>query len=553
MRFGFVGPGYTPHSINADSQRTVNLYPEKVESGIGKNSFTLIGTPGLTQVHRIVKLTIINAGSGYTALDALTITSASGINLAVATVNGSGGITALTVLDTSACTDTSSEAQVRALVGGTGTGATVLVNYASAIKAIFYEPTTQRTFVVAKLTAGPTNLFELGSPGHSNKGELVASGDSLPAYISTNGTQLFITDSTDAFLFTLATNVLSNVTASVGNGNVIAGDFIDQYFAALCGDGQFYISSPLDGATWDVLDTAEAESSPDITRMLLTYRGQIVLMGEESTEFWFNSGAADFPFEPIKNATIKIGVVWPHTARVCGNNLIWVGRTLEGSRVVWMLDGYSPQRISNHAVENDLRSVTFSSDISLAWTYQQSGHTFYVLNLVGGAAGTKTWCYDMTTGMWHERPYLNGSTEEQHRARCHGFQNGAGSAVGYSLVGDRSNGKVYSMSLDVYTDSGDSIRRERRAPHIANELKRNFLSRLLLEIDPQAGDFTLEISYDGGVTFGSPITGRVLYSNAAREWRRLGSGRDIVLRVRSTAAVKHVWMDAYVEMQAGNH
>jgi len=49
MRFGFVGPAYTAQSPTADSQRCINLYPERLESGKGKNpeGMYLIGTPGL--------------------------------------------------------------------------------------------------------------------------------------------------------------------------------------------------------------------------------------------------------------------------------------------------------------------------------------------------------------------------------------------------------------------------------------------------------------------------------------------------------------------------
>jgi hypothetical protein len=43
----FVGPTYESWSINADCQRALNLFPELVESGSGKNRVVLYGTPGL--------------------------------------------------------------------------------------------------------------------------------------------------------------------------------------------------------------------------------------------------------------------------------------------------------------------------------------------------------------------------------------------------------------------------------------------------------------------------------------------------------------------------
>ncbi len=48
MDFPFVGPSYQSSSINVDAERSINLYPEIVESQQGKNKWYLRGTPGLT-------------------------------------------------------------------------------------------------------------------------------------------------------------------------------------------------------------------------------------------------------------------------------------------------------------------------------------------------------------------------------------------------------------------------------------------------------------------------------------------------------------------------
>lgn len=43
-----IGPSYTPFSSKADSQRSVNVYRQSVESGEGVNAFVLYKSPGLT-------------------------------------------------------------------------------------------------------------------------------------------------------------------------------------------------------------------------------------------------------------------------------------------------------------------------------------------------------------------------------------------------------------------------------------------------------------------------------------------------------------------------
>ncbi len=49
---GFIGPAYTLDSTNVDAQRCVNLYPEVIESGNGKEGqqVYLKSTPGLASV-----------------------------------------------------------------------------------------------------------------------------------------------------------------------------------------------------------------------------------------------------------------------------------------------------------------------------------------------------------------------------------------------------------------------------------------------------------------------------------------------------------------------
>lgn len=52
-RFGFCGPSYSSQSLNVDAQRTVNWYPELVESQQGKGAIALYPTPGLILLYNL--------------------------------------------------------------------------------------------------------------------------------------------------------------------------------------------------------------------------------------------------------------------------------------------------------------------------------------------------------------------------------------------------------------------------------------------------------------------------------------------------------------------
>jgi hypothetical protein len=74
--------------------------------------------------------------------------------------------------------------------------------------------------------------------------------------------------------------------------------------------------------------------------------------------------------------------------------------------IVYRANGYTAQRISTHAVEWQIQQYGNLSD-AIAYTYQQDGHSFYVL--IFPSANT-TWVFDVATSLWHERAaFINGN------------------------------------------------------------------------------------------------------------------------------------------------
>src|SRR3990167_4779144 len=455
MKLNLGFGSYTPYSIQPASRRLVNLFPEMVEQDGGKSRTALYGTPGLT-----TRVTLADSTTGL-------------------------------------------------------------------IKALFYDTFTGRMFAVKLRTDASVRLSELTTvtlpfDTETDRGQLAASGGtSVPASISSNGTQLLIInpESTEtAHSFVLATNTLASETADIGNQEPRWGQFLDGYFIALDNNGKIYLSALNDGTTWDVLDVATPESSPDKARMILADHNELAIFGDESVEFWYIFGTAAFPFKPVKQATIQEGVLFPYSVAAIDNAFFYVARGRNGRAIVRKVSGYRPERVSTHAVESSIQNLgTISGASPVAWTYQIHGHNFYKLTF---PSNSLTWVYDVSLPPeigWHEEVYLNGSTEEAHRGRCGAYAGGVNGAADAYLVGDRGSGKIYITSMDVYTDAGDSIRREIRTQHLSNELKRMFFDRIELEVEPQAGTWTLEESDTGGSSFGTAVNGAANYSNKQRK------------------------------------
>jgi len=277
--------------------------------------------------------------------------------------------------------------------------------------------------------------------------------DGNPATMSANGAaghQVFITSGGLGYIFDTTTNTFTQITASGFPYPAKMGCFFDGYFCALLDQSnKFYISSPEDGLLWDALDFAQvSESSNQLLAMTADHR-ELWLQGTKTTEIWYNSGAGNFPFQPISGAFIESGIWAPFSVAKLDNTIMWVAGDERGNGVVMRANGYTPSRISTLAVERYLRSLGRFDNI-IAWTYQEAGHLFYVLfsptpPRAGGADHT-SWVYDVSTGLWHERGLYDDRQLKYipDVGRCHCF------AFGKHLVGDRATNTIYEMSDEIY-------------------------------------------------------------------------------------------------------
>lgn len=231
--------------------------------------------------------------------------------------------------------------------------------------------------------------------------------------------------------------------------------------------------------------------------------------------------------------------------------------------MIVQMNGYVPQRISTHAVENSLTGQTITD--AVAWTYQLEGHEVYVISF---PSINLTWCYDVATGMWHKWLYTNNLGQYE---RCRG--NCAAVFQGYVLVGDYANGKIYRLDRNIYTDDGQYVKRIRRAPHLTTDLQRQYFEELQIQFQPGVGlsgittpldqevvgadpQAMLRWSSDGGSTWSNEhwtSIGQIgKYTNRAI-WRRLGWSRDRIFEVTVTDPVKAVIVSANLKMTAGEN
>ncbi len=410
----------------------------------------------------------------------------------------------------------------------------------------FYVVSGNEVYKMATMTGDPVLLGTVSGTG--------------PVSIADNGTQLFFACNPDSYIYNEVTNVFQQITDPDFPGAVTVG-YLDGYFVFNEPDSQrVWVTSLLDGLSVDPLDFASSEGSPDGLVGLIVDHREAWLFGTDSVEVWYDAGLADFPLTRIQGAFNEIGCVAAFSIAKLDNGLFWLGTDARGQGIVYRANGYTGQRVSTHAIEYAIAQYSDISD-AVAYTYQQEGHAFYVLTFPTGNA---TWVYDVATQAWHERAgWLNGAfTRHRSNCQCNFFGN--------TVVGDFENGNIYKMSLDVYSDNGDTqkwLRSWRALPTGTNNLKRTAHHSLQLNcesgvglIDGQGSDpqAMLRWSDDGGHTWSnehwSPM-GKIGAYYQRVFWRRLGMTtklRDRVYEVSGTDPVKVAIMGAELILSPTN-
>lgn len=320
------------------------------------------------------------------------------------------------------------------------------------------------------------NLYQVDSTWQIvNLGLVSGSG---PVSISDNGTQIFIACNPEGFIYNTKTDELKKIDDPDFPGAVTVG-YLDGYFVFNPPNSQqVWVTSLLDGLSIDPLEFASAEGAPDGLVALIVDHREVWLYGTNSVEVWYDAGTTDFPLQRIQGAFNEIGCVAPYSVAKMDNGLFWLGADARGRGIVYRANGYTGTRISTHAIEWQIQSYGNISD-AIAYTYQQDGHSFYVLTFPSANA---TWVYDVATQAWHERAGWDNGVFTRHRSNC---QMAFNSEI---VVGDYANGNIYAFDLDDYSDNNGIqkwLRSWRALPTGTNNLKRT--AHHSLQLDAEAG------------------------------------------------------------------
>jgi hypothetical protein len=406
-----------------------------------------------------------------------------------------------------------------------------------------------RTFFIAG-----SNFYELNADDTTTKWNTdPLARDTHPATFMSNGDaghQIGITSGDHFYVFDLT---LHTFVEPLTSGATMCG-FLDGFgFILDATNSILQVTAFEDFTAIDPGNIQQRTTGSDPWVALYVVNRLVYLLGERTSEVWYDAGTAPFPLAPIQEAFMQQGCAAPFSGARLGTALIWLSHNEQGRGQIVSATGYTPGRVSTHAVEGKISTYDTLSD-AVAFSYQENGHTFYVLTF---PTPGRTWCYDQATGLFHERLYWDTTTAEWLAYRPMFYAHPE-----RSLVQDRLTGAIYRIGTDLFTDvDGAKIRRVRQPPRLSFDQKRFVTHAIQLVSDnglggPVGDDAVVirQTSKDGGKTWGdeqwASMGAQGEYAYRTR-WTQCGQARNRVDRFIDTFAGPSRWVDALIDVTVG--
>ena len=440
---GVITASISGSTLTVTAVTSGTIYPGQTIQGTSVTANTVVTALGSGTV---LSQSIATAGTGYAVNDTITVLGgvygSSPATYTVTTIGGSGAVSTLSQTFSGQYTSTPTN-PASTSTNGSGTGLTL------------------------NLTFGT---------GSGSTGNYVVSG-----------TQTVSSET----MYLLNFSVLPSSDGAFSGASIV--DIVDNYFVYNRPSTQQWAASNLLSPITYGLSYASKFTGPDNLVSLVCDHGQVYLLGEQTSEVWADQGTFPFAFQRIPGSSSQHGLAAANSIARLGNSFAYVAKNNRGQAEIVIMNGYFPQRISTHAVENTLVNESISD--AIAYTYQLEGHECYVVTF---PSLDITWVYDIATQLWHKWLWTdNQNNYHRHRSNCSAFfQN-------VVLVGDWQNGQIYQLDPNNYTDNGSTIRRLRRCPHLTTDLQRQYFDELQIQFQPGVG--TTGLSNTKGNLVGDPL------------------------------------------------
>lgn len=257
----------------------------------------------------------------------------------------------------------------------------------------------------------------------------------------------------------------------------ISSDYLDSYTLGVEPFGRFWFHSDLaNSKSYNAIDRAEAESSPDKIVGLKVIGDEVAVFGQRTTDFFYNTGAATGTFQN-RRQSLQRGCASRDTIARMDNSLLWLG----DDGIVYRLgNGYTAQPVSTRALEQQIAKYNLAQAFAFVW--EDRGHKVYYLTFPDG----QTFGYDVVTGLWHRRESFG-----LDRWRLTHVVEWSGRKYG----GDFQSGRVFLIDWDYHLEGSESIISERVSPVLSDNQSRLGIPSAELVFDTGQGPGTVAVPF----------------------------------------------------------
>jgi Phage stabilisation protein len=390
-----------------------------------------------------------------------------------------------------------------------------------------------------------STFYSLASTGSVLYSQSISSNTGLVA-MANNATQLLLVDGSAGYIF--SSGALTPISAPAFPNGCQTCTFISSRFVVeKPNTQQFWVSDVFDGSMWNSLAFASASQYSDNIVAVDSLTANLVIFSERHVEFWQDVGATPEPFAPILSATSEYGLEARFSRSHVDNSIIYLAHNPQGNPQICRIQGYQVTVISTPDLDYILNSFAYVND-GVSLSYMIDGHPMYQLSIPNA---NRSFLYDCSTGVWSEvQTGLTAGYAQRHTGNLGTYY------AGNTLITDYANGNVYMFSGSEYTDNGTTILRELVSRHANEDFNVFTVDEVYVDMETGVGlnsgqgilpNVSLECSKDNGRTFGTPLPyglGAMGNYLVRMIWRRFGSARDFVFRLRMTDPVKFVITNA---------
>lgn len=258
--------------------------------------------------------------------------------------------------------------------------------------------------------------------------------DSLRAYYI--DTSNVITQITDAQFTTFLHGVYP----------VVMDGYLFYYDASL--SDLIYNSDLGDPTSWSS-QVISAEMYPDGVTFIVRHLNYLVAVGQYSTQFFYDAGnTSSSPLSIVDGSTYKFGSCFSGTGIASTERYLVIPSQTEvsGGRSIMMFEGMNLKKISTKYIDRILdEENAVDGAFRIASLLKINGHLFYILRLA-----SRTLVYDIDEDRWTE--WASGASHSVFPFKYYALH-----PSGYIIAQHDTDGSIYRIDPEVYTDNGASI------------------------------------------------------------------------------------------------